>query len=60
LNAHLLAQCRKRRARKLRGHPQTIGERFKKDKEMLLHLPAAPYEACDKHSTRVTSMSLVR
>lgn len=60
LNAHLLAQCQKRRARKLRGHPQTIGERFEKDKEMLLPLPAAPYEACDKHSTRVTSMSLVR
>ena len=60
LNAHLLAQCQKRRARKLRGHSQTIGERFERDKEMLLPLPAALYEACDKHSTRVTSMSLVR
>ncbi len=36
------------------------GERFEKDRERLLPLPAAPYEACDKHSTRVTSMSLVR
>jgi transposase len=59
-NAHLLEQCQKRRERKLRGHQQTIGERFVKDQEMLLPLPAAPYEACDKHLTRVTSMSLVR
>jgi hypothetical protein len=60
LNAHLLVQCQKRRERKLRGHRQTIGERFEKDKERLLPLPAAPYEACDKRSTRVTSMALVR
>src|SRR5450631_856908 len=59
-NAHLLIQCQKRRERKLRGHQQTIGQRFEKDREMLLPLPAAPYEACDKRSTRVTSMSLVR
>jgi transposase len=59
-NAHLLLQCQKRRERKLRGHQQTIGERFENDRERLLPLPAAPYEACDKRSTRVTSMSLVR
>jgi transposase len=59
-NAHLLVQCQKRRERKLRGHDQTIGERFEKDRERLLPLPAAPYEACDKRLTRVTSMSLVR
>jgi transposase len=59
-NAHLLAEAQKRRQRKLRGHPQTIGERFQKDKEHLLPLPVAAYEACDKRSTRVTSMSLVR
>jgi transposase len=59
-NAQLLAQCQKRRERKLRGHQQSIGERFHKDRERLLPLPAAPYEACDKRSTRVTSMSLVR
>ncbi len=60
LNARLLEQCARRRERKLRGHDETIGERFKKDKEMLLPLPAAPYEACEKRTTRVTSMSLVR
>jgi len=59
-NAHLLAEAQKRRERKLRGQQQTIGERFQKDKEMLLALPAAAYEACEKRSTRVTSMSLVR
>ena len=59
-NAHLLMECQKRRERKLRGHQETIGERFEKDQEMLLPLPAAPYEACDKRLTRVTSLSLVR
>jgi transposase len=59
-NAHLLVQSQKRRERKLRGHQHTIGERFEKDRERLLPLPAAPYEACDQRSTRVTSMSLVR
>lgn len=60
LNRHLLEQCRKRRQRKLRGHQQTIAERFEIDREKLLPLPAAPYEACEKRLTRVTSLSLVR
>ena len=59
-NEHLLTQCQKRRERRLRGHQQTIGERFERDREQLLPLPAARYEACDKRSTRVTSMALVR
>jgi hypothetical protein len=60
LNEKLKGQCTQRRERRLRGHKETIGERFQKDREMLLPLPAAPYEACEKRSTRVTSMSLVR
>jgi transposase len=60
LNRHLLEQCQKRRQRKLRGHSQTIAERFQIDQEKLLPLPATPYEACEKVSTRVTSWSLVR
>ena len=60
LNRHLLEQCRKRRQRKLRGHQQTIAERFQIDQEKLLPLPAVPYEACEKRSTRVTSLALVR
>ena len=60
LNDYLLTQCEKRRERTLRGHRQTIGERFERDQQMLLPLPASRYEACEKHSTRVTSMALVR
>jgi len=60
LNAQLVEQCRKRRERQLRGHDQTIGERFQKDAEALLPLPPVPYEACEKRTTRVTSLSLVR
>jgi transposase len=59
-NAHLAEQCRKRRERRLRGHTETIGERFERDRAAMLPLPAAPYEACEKVSTRVTSLSLVR
>ena len=60
LNAHLEQQCRKRCERRLRGHSETIGERFERDRAALLPLPAAPYEACEKISARVSSMSLVR
>ena len=60
LNLHLEADCRKRRERLLRGHTETIGERFERDRAALLPLPAAPYEACEKISARVSSLSLVR
>jgi len=60
LNAHLETECRKRRQRRLRGHSETIGERFERDRAAMLPLPAAPYEACEKISARVNSLSLVR
>jgi hypothetical protein len=60
LNAHLEVQCRKRRERRLRGHTETIGERFERDRAAMLPLPAAPYEACEKIAARVSSLSLVR
>lgn len=60
LNLRLEADCRKRRERILRGHKETIGERFERDRAALLPLPAAPYEACEKISARVSSLSLVR
>ena len=44
----------------LRGHRETIGERFGRDREKLTALPPAPFEACDKVGTRVSSLSLVR
>ena len=55
-NAHLEARCRERRERKLRGHTETIGERFERDLAALLPLPEVPYEACEKVSARVSSL----
>jgi transposase len=60
LNAHLAAECRKRRERRLRGHTETIGERFERDRAAMLPLPAAPHEACEKVNVGVSSLSLVR
>ena len=60
LNAHLEEQCRKRRERRLRGHSETIGERFERDRAAMLPLPATPCEACEKISARVSSLALVR
>ena len=60
LNAHLAEQCRKRMSDKLRGHKGTIGERFLADAAQLRPLPAVAYDACDKQSVRVSSLSLVR
>jgi len=60
LNAYLEELCRRRWADRLRGHDETIGERFEQDRQALLPLPPAPYDACDKRATRVSSLSLVR
>jgi transposase len=60
LNQYLLEQCRKRRERQLWGHQETIAERFERDRAALLPLPAAPYEACEKRTAKVSSLSLVR
>jgi transposase len=59
-NAHLEVQCRARRERRLRGYSETIGERFERDRAVMLPLPATHYEACEKVATRVNSLSLVR
>ena len=60
LNVHLAGRCCKRMDDKLRGHKSTIGERFEADAERLQPLPAVAYDACDKQSVRVSSLSLVR
>jgi len=60
LNTYLEAQCRKRLDARLRGHDETIGERLERDLVALLPLPPTPYDASDKHATRVNSLSLVR
>jgi len=60
LNARLEADCRRRREQRLRGHTETIGERFERDRTSMLPLPPTPYEACEKVAARVSSLSLVR
>ena len=60
LNAYLEERCLERLGRRLRGHEETIGQRMERDLESLLPLPAVPYDASDKHVSRVSSLSLVR
>jgi transposase len=60
LNARLLEGCRRRWSDRLRGHAETIGERLTRDRDALLSLPQAPYDACEKRAARVNSLSLVR
>jgi transposase len=60
LNQGLLNACRERRSRRLRGHGETIGERYQRDRAAFLPLPASEYEACEKRVARVSSMALVR
>jgi transposase len=59
-NADLEEQCRKRQGDVLRGHHETIGQRFVRDREALITPLPAPFDACDKEGTRVNSLSLVR
>ena len=59
-NDDLAGQCRRRQAARLRGHKETIGERLARDRQALLPLPPAPYDACDKRPGRVSSLSLLR
>lgn len=60
LNAWLEEQCLKRQDAVLRGHSETIGERLLRDLDALMGLPPTPYDACEKVSTRATSISMVR
>jgi transposase len=60
LNAHLEQRCLERQGDKLRGHEQTIGNRLISNREALMGLPVAEYEACVHVSTRATSISTVR
>ena len=60
LNACLERRCLERMDAQLRGHAESIGQRMERDLEALLARPASPYDACDKRSGRVSSLSLVR
>ena len=59
-NADLEAQCLKRQDEVLRGHRESIRERFVRDGEVLSNLQPVPFDACDRQATRVNSQSLVR
>ena len=59
-NDWLVEKCLERRSTVVRGHKETIGERFERDKAALLPLPPTPYDAFAEASTRVSSTSLVR
>ena len=52
--------CLERMDARLRGHDETIGQRMERDLEAMLALPAAPYDACEKQTSQVSSLSLVR
>jgi transposase len=56
-NAYLEERCRARQADVLRGHKETIGDRLGPDLTVMGALPAAPFEACDRTSGRVSSQS---
>ena len=60
LNTYLERRCLERMDAKLRRHTETIGQRVERDLEALLPLPPAPYDAFDKQTGRVSSLSLVR
>jgi len=44
----------------LRGQTESIAQRLVRDLDAMSALPAAPFEACDQKSGRVTSTSVVR
>ena len=59
-NDYLEDMCRKRQSDILRGHTESIAQRLVRDLGAMSALPAAPFEACDQRSGRVTSTSVVR
>lgn len=60
LNAWFLDACTKRRQAILRGQTTSIAERMQADVTAFMPLPPAPYDACHKVATSVSSLSLVR
>jgi transposase len=60
LNVMFEDACRKRQRAILRGETTSIHDRMQADLAAFMPLPVAPYDACHKVTTRVTSLSLVR
>jgi len=59
-NDYLETQCLKRQADVLRGQSETIGQRLERDLAAMPDLPAAPFDACDQATGRVSSQALLR
>ena len=60
LNAYLERRCLERMGVQFKGHTENIGQRMERVLDALLTLPAVAYDACEKQSGRVSSLSLVR
>jgi transposase len=60
LNAYLEEQCRKRMDIRLKGRTETVGEMLEQERGTFLPLPQSPYDASDKQTGQVSSLSLVR
>lgn len=59
-NARLLHACTRRRQAVLRGQTESIEQRLRRDLAVFQALPASPFDPCDKVSTSVSSLPLVR
>ncbi len=59
-NADLAAHCRRRGRDILRGHRESIEERFVRDQDALMALPSMAFDACETVATQSNSLSLVR
>ena len=60
LNSKLAADCRARQAECSSRNAETIGVRLQAELSAFRDLPAAPFEACETRTARVSSTSLVR
>jgi transposase len=60
LNEHLRAACVARWQHVVRGEPDTIAERLKRDQAALLGLPSPPFDCFRPQPGHVSSQSLVR
>jgi hypothetical protein len=60
LNDWLEEQCLKRQGTMLRGHSESIEDRLLRDLDVLMTLPAVPFDACEQVATKASSLSMVR
>jgi transposase len=59
LNEHLKKECQQDTRRRMRGHEETIAERWEDEKAQLLPLPATEYPACISRPVKANPYSQV-